>query len=95
MGSLDRAGRESALESLQLAKPYKQECKLFIDNYGNTYGFGWNLWEKNYLYIFNINLHNDKQFYYNNDFNEITLLKLDITVSNPLKLFLIIFLSLT
>ena len=52
-------------------QPYKQECKLFIDNYGNTYGFGWNLWEKNYLYIFNINLHNDKQFYYNNDFNEI------------------------
>ena len=37
-------------------QPYKQKCKLYIDNYGNTYGFEWNLWEKKYLYIFSNNL---------------------------------------
>ena len=25
-------------------------------NYGNTYGFEWNLWKKKYLYIFSNNL---------------------------------------
>jgi len=48
-------------------QPYKQECKLFIDNYGNTYGFGWYLWEKKYLYIFN--LYSYKLIYYNNNKN--------------------------
>ena len=37
-------------------QPYKQKYKLFIDHYGNTYGFEWNLWEKKYLYIFSNNL---------------------------------------
>jgi hypothetical protein len=33
-------------------QPYKQKYKLFIDNYGNTYGFEWNLWEKKIFIYF-------------------------------------------